>query len=516
MGLEKSRTKNSILNILTNSATSIVALLVSFVNRVIFLKVLDATYLGVSGLFSNILLIFSLAELGIGAALTQMFYKPFAEKNYEQLSKVTHTTRLLLNLVGVVVICLTVIFTPLLHLFVDEMDAVPNMRLIFFMYGISGGITYFLGYYRTIITADQSAYKLVKIDLSWKIILLIGQAIALFTTRNFVIYLLVNIVFSFLQNFTVMRYVKKSVPQIDYKCKQYISKDEAKELGKNVFGLSMSRVAVVVTQGTDNIVISKFLSLVTVGYAANYTMLTQAVASLVEALFGPLLSSVGNLCVSESNEKKYDLFNKITFAAFWLYGFCSLTAMCLASTFIEIVFGREYVLSFLPVFFLCFDIFCAGMYRPATLFRTAQGLFWYGKFRPLIQAFLNLGLSLLLVSITNELWAVYAGTVLSRILITNWYEPLVVLKYGMNRKPWKYYLKLISYFAVYSLAGFVSYSIISTLSYNNILNLIFSAIICVLLVNAIFAVAFCKTKEFKYWLQFVLDFVKEKIKIVRR
>lgn len=128
---ENARTENAIYNIVTTSFTSVVSLVISFLSRFIFLKVLDATYLGVSGLFSNILLIFSLVELGMGAALTQMFYKPFAEKDYTQLSIVTHTTKVILNIIGCVIILLTLIFTPFLRFFVNDMNAVPNMRLIF-------------------------------------------------------------------------------------------------------------------------------------------------------------------------------------------------------------------------------------------------------------------------------------------------------------------------------------------------------------------------------------------------
>lgn len=505
-----SRSKNSILNVVTSSFTSIVSLVVSFANRVIFLHYLNATYLGVSGLFSNILLIFSLVELGVGAALTQMFYKPFAEKDYKHLSQVTHTTRVLLNLIGIVIVLLTIIFTPFLQLFVNDMNAVPHMRMIFFLYGISSSVTYFLGYFRTIITANQCAYKLVKIDVIWKVVTMVGLGISLAKTRNFIVYLLVQIILNFSQNVIIMFYVKKQVPYIDYRTKEFVSKEEKKGLLKNVIGLSMNRIATVVTNGTDNILISKFLDLTVVGYASNYVMIQQSVNTIVESIFGPLLASVGNICVTETDQTKYRHFINLTFLAFWLYGFCSITAYVLADPFIAYVFGTSYLIPQLATFFLCLYIFTNGICRIAFLFRTAQGLFWYGKFRPLIQSILNLLVSLLLVATTHQLWTVYAGTVISIVMVTVWYEPYVVLKYGMHKKTKKYFIQLIEYILVFFITEIIVKLFTSCINLTGLFKIVVDGMVCVVVINGIFGCFFCRTSEFKYWISLLQEFIIRK------
>ena len=500
---EKSRIRNSFFNISAGMITNIISILISFLQRVVFLKILDATYLGVSGLFSNILLIFSLAELGIGAALTQMFYRPFAEEDYQKLSVVTYTTKRLLNLVGIVIIVLTVLFTPFLQWFVNDINVVPNMRLIFFLYGISSSITYFAGYYRTIITANQEAYRLLKIDFVWKVLTFIVLSSLLIVSRNFIVYLLAQVAMNFALNIVVRNIVRNRYNEIDYKCKEFLPKEEMKHFGKNVYGLSMNRLATVITQGTDNIVISKFLNLKIVGYASNYTMIIQAVTTLLEALFGPLLASVGNYCISKSKEEQYELFQNLSFLAFWLYGFCSITCFCLVDIFIELVFGSEYVIPQIATFFLCLDIFCIGITRVATLFRTAQGIFWYGRYRPLLQALVNLISSILLIALTNQLWAVYAGTVLSRLVITVWYEPFIVMKYGFEVKSYKYLLKEVSYFGVYLIALVISRQFLFMLHLQGITKLVLVALLCIGIINLMFLLFFFKRKEFKYWIGFV-------------
>lgn len=507
MNEKKSRVQNSVLNIITTSFTSIISLFASFANRVIFLHFLNATYLGVSGLFSNILLIFSLVELGIGAALTQMFYKPFAEKDYVHLSQITYTTKVLLNIIGAIIIALTIIFTPLLEFFVNDINAVPHMRLIFFLYGISSAVTYFYGYYRTIITANQQAYKLVKIDVIWKIVTMCAQGIALWISRNFIIYLIVQIILNFLLNMVIMTYVKKEIPQIDYNRKEFIHVNERKALFKNVAGLSMSRIAVIITNGTDNILISKFLNLVTVGLASNYIMIQQSVNSLVESIFGPLLASLGNLCATEDDNTKYLYFHNLTFASFWIYGFCSICMFILSDPFIQLIFGKNYVIPELATFFLSINIFLSGLYRVALLFRTAQGLFWYGKFRPLIQSVINLIVSLILVKVFEELWTIYAGTIISIIAITVWYEPYVVLKYGLKKTPWHFYGKMLFFTFIYFVALFLVRGIVLVLPLSGIADLLVSACACIVVINGIFAIFLFKTKEFQYWMSFMKSMI---------
>lgn len=78
-----SRTLNSFKNITTGILGQFFLTGISFINRTIFIYCLSSEYLGVNGLFTNILSLLSLAELGIGSAMTYALYYPLATKNYE-------------------------------------------------------------------------------------------------------------------------------------------------------------------------------------------------------------------------------------------------------------------------------------------------------------------------------------------------------------------------------------------------------------------------------------------------
>ena len=83
--MENSRTKNSVLIMATSGVKQLLTLLLSFASRTVFIYVLGANYLGVNGLFSNILTILSLTDLGIGSAIAYYLYKPISINDKERI-----------------------------------------------------------------------------------------------------------------------------------------------------------------------------------------------------------------------------------------------------------------------------------------------------------------------------------------------------------------------------------------------------------------------------------------------
>ena len=80
-----SRSEYVMRNASVTLAMQILKNLIGFVGRTVFIKVLGAEYLGVNGLFTDILTVLSLAELGIGNAMVFSLYKPLAEKNVAKI-----------------------------------------------------------------------------------------------------------------------------------------------------------------------------------------------------------------------------------------------------------------------------------------------------------------------------------------------------------------------------------------------------------------------------------------------
>lgn len=438
-----SRAVKAANNMATGLFKTFVSLFASFLNRTLFLMKLDATYLGVNGLFSNVVLIFSLAELGIGAALTQMMYKPLAEHDDAKLASVFKLTKRIMNTIGIIIFVVGMCFTPFLEFIVEDINAVPNMRVIFILFTVSTASTYFYSYYTTLITADQKAYKLFGFEVVGKIFMVLCQNAVLFITEDYVFYLITQIFVTLAINFCIRVFVRKQYSFFNIKSIEPLPHEEIHALKKNTVALFLYRVSMTVTEGTDNIIAAKFTSLVLVGLASNYTLIIQAARGFAESIMNSLLATVGNICATESTEKKKLIYDRLNCISGMGYSFVAICIFVMINPFIQLWLGDEYLLPISVPAFMCMDIFLQGSVRVSSLYRTAEGLFWYGKFRPLAQAIINLVGSIILVQITGELWAIFAGTVLSRLLTTVWYDPLIIFKYVFFKSPVSYYRMLV-------------------------------------------------------------------------
>lgn len=183
------RVQKSIKNVTTGLVGQVLTLVLSFVVRTVFIQQLGVTYLGVSGLFGNILSILSFAELGFGQAIVFSLYKPIANNNVEKIKSLMYIFRTVYIWMFAVVMVLGLSLTPFLDFFVDDINAVPNLRLIYVMYVISSASTYLFAYKNTYLIATQNSYVSTIIGYFFSISLAVFQILVLVFTQNFIIYL---------------------------------------------------------------------------------------------------------------------------------------------------------------------------------------------------------------------------------------------------------------------------------------------------------------------------------------
>ena len=157
-----SRTKNSIRNIKYAIVGQFTGLTISFINRMIFVHVLTSEYLGVGGLFTSILSMLSLAELGIGSAIVYSLYKPLAEKNNEKIKSLMLLYRKAYTIIGIAISILGILLTPFLGFFIKELPTIDNLRLIYILFVLNSAFSYFYSYKRSLIIADQIQKKALR------------------------------------------------------------------------------------------------------------------------------------------------------------------------------------------------------------------------------------------------------------------------------------------------------------------------------------------------------------------
>ena len=512
-----SRSNNSIRNIVIALLGQCFGIIISFLARIVFIKILGTQYLGLNGLFTNILTMLSLAELGIGEAITFSLYKPLAENDEEKTQMLMQFYKKVYITIGIVILTLGIAITPFLRYIITETPNIhENINLIYILFVFNTSISYFFSYKRNLIIADQKRYIASIYRYGFYFLLNLSQVIFLLLTRNYIIFLLLQIIYTFLENIFISKKANQMYPFLKKYKKLPLDSISKKTIIQNTKAMIMHKIGGILVSSTDNILLTKFVSLTAVGLYSNYFLILSALNTIFGQLYNSLTASVGNLFATENNEKSYEVFKKINFLSFWIYSLSSVCLICLFNDFISIWIGNEYVFSFDIVLVLVIVFFITGLRKPVITFKEAAGLFYKDRWKSVIEALINVVVSIALAIKFGTL-GVFLGTLISSICVCVWVEPYVVYKYGFK-------VKLITYFKTYFkysfetlIIGFVCYFICSMVSFELIYSFIIKMIICMILPNMILFIIYHNSPEYEYFKKLILEKInKAKIKLKRR
>lgn len=501
--MEISRREKSAKNLIYAWLNQGVMLIMNIVVRMVFVRVLSKEYLGLSGLFGNIISLLSLAELGIGTAIIYSLYEPLASNDQIKINSLMKFYQKVYRIIGLVILLAGFILSPYLSLFIREMPDIPELKEIYILFVINSAISYFFSYKGSLITADQKDYIVKKIKLIITLVMYVLQVLALFITKNYILFLWIQIGSTLLQNILYTCAANYIYPFLDVKTAQKLDDDSYHLIFKNTKALIFHKIGEIVKFSTDNLIISKFVGLVEVGLYSNYTMIQQALTNILAQIFASITASVGNLGVTEDCEKKYEVFRKVFFLNGWIFGFCSIAFLCLAQDFIGLFFGESFILNNSVLLLIVLNFYLVGMRKSTLTFRDAFGLFWQNRYMPIAEAGINLFISLMLVKkygIAGVLW----GTALSTLLLPWWVEPYILFRYGMKRGTKSYWGQYWKYTAVTAGALFATWKVCELISLKQSLLLLgLKLILCVIIPNTIYYVIFGKTDEFCYYKEFL-------------
>ncbi|MBZ9625486.1 oligosaccharide flippase family protein [Clostridium sp. FP2] len=498
------RIKNSLNNIIFNLGSTFITYILSFVSRSIFIYTLGAQYLGVNGLFSNILMMLSLAELGIGTAINFSLYKPIAQKDNNKISTLMTFYRKAYSLIGCIVAVFGFILMFFLHYIIKDANTIENLRTIYLLYLFSTVSGYFLSYKTTLVSAYQKDYTLVPINVAMSAITILGQIVILMVTKSFIYYLFVQIIFGFIQRIIINNVITKQYKDIDFKTKEKLPQSELNVIIKNVKAMFYHKIGDYCVNGTDNIVISTFVGIKAVGFYSNYTLLITTVNAIIMIIFNSTSASFGDLIAKEKPEKRLEKFRVLNFLGFWFFGFATICFYNLLNPFITLWIGNKYILDLSIIIPVIINYYLVGMRVSLGIVKSSGGVYAQDRFVPLIQAIVNLFFSIILVKYIG-LAGVFWGTVISAF-VPMIYRPYVVYKYIFETSCKKYLIQYTQYLLVVVVNIFVTSTLCKMLFLNaGWVNLIGRGFICVVIPNLLIVVLFRKSYEFKQ----LINIVKE-------
>lgn len=495
--IENSRTKNSIKNVKTGFIVQLINKVLAFVVRTVFIKVLNEQYLGVNGLFTNILTILSFAELGIGTAIIYNMYKPVAEHDYVKLKSLMALYKKAYNIIGIVVFLVGLLVIPFMGILVSDVpDIKENIILIYLMFLFDTAISYFLTYKKSIIIANQKQSVINNVDTIFYLIKSIVQMLILVITKNYYFYLITQILSTFIENLILYKVAEKMYPFLKEKNIKKLNKVEQNGIFSNVKALAIYQIGTVVMNGTDNILISAMLNVSIVGLVSNYTLIINSVKSIITNALNGVTASVGNLNVAGSKQKKESIFYQMTLIYYLIYSFCAIGFIIVIGPFIEIWIGSKYLLGIATVIALSVSFFIDGLRQPGYIYRTTCGMFEKSKLTPYIASVSNIILSIVLCK-TLGLAGIFIATCIATLISYSWIDPFLLHKYEFKSSFFKYLKKYGIYVTVFIVELILCMFLSNLLNLGTYTSLLYNILLALIIPNVLNVIIFSKTDEFQ-------------------
>lgn len=507
--MKHSRTEYALINILTGFGGYFINAILGYICRVIFVKCLNADYLGANELFVNILSMLSLAELGIGSAIGFALYKPLAEDDKTKIISLMRFYGRAYQVIGVVVALGGLLMMPFLDWIIKTPPNISeNLSVIYLLFLFNTASTYFFSYRGTLLTAAQRNYIVLGLNYIVTCTQSLVQIVLLLLTHNYLIYLLVQTVSIFVNNVLISKIAQREYPFIKSNDAIPLSKDEKRVLFINIKALTINRFATILVNSTDNIVITFLDGLVSVGLASNYNLLVNTLKTLVTQLFNGLTASIGNLNAMENDEKKYRFFKLFNLTNFWIFGWGTIGIVLVSGDIVRLCFGEEYVLGTAIPIILAVNFYMVGMQNAVYAYKNTMGLFRYGQYILLITAAINLILDFVL-GIKWGIFGIYLATAIARLFTNTWYEPYAVFKYGLKKPFILYVKKYLEYLLLLIFTGTICYFLCALCTFQVFTNLLLKLLICSIIPNVIFFLCYHKTEEGKYLVEMVIRICKK-------
>lgn len=505
-----SRTKNATRNIISGFVNKIVYLVFPFIIRSVTIQVLGSEYLGLSSLFTSILQVLSLAEMGFSGAIIYSMYKPVVEQNTTKICALMNLYKRIYRIVGLSILIIGLIVLPFLsNLIEGNIPENTNIYILYLLYLFNTVSTYFLFAYKSaLINAHQRNDILTNVYTFTGILRFLGQIIVLFVSKNYYIYVILQCITSILDNIIVAIIAKRKYPK--YVCNGEISKQQRRDIRKKVTGIMIQKICITTRNSFDSIFISSMVGLTAVAIYSNYYMIMVAIASVIGILGSSIRASVGNSIVTESEDKNYRDMNKFNFIYMWLSGWLTICLACLYQPLMEIWMGSDNMFSYGVVVLFCIYFYLLECGEMRFVYAEAKGLWYENRYYDIMEAIMNVLLNLILGYFFG-VYGIMIGTLLSLLIINFGCSSRVLFKhYFVHHKVSEYFLKHGLYALVTAVVCVITYFACCLVEFDGILGLVVKTLICVSLPNLLYLLVYRNTKIYKEAATFIRKILRRK------
>lgn len=502
-----SRLENTGKNFAYSLLYTVLTAVTSFVSRSVFIYTVGVSYLGANSLFTNILSMLSLTELGLSSAICFSLYAPLAKNDIDTIKSIMRFYKKAYRVIAVVITVIGMSLIPFLDNLIKDPGDIQHIPFIYVVFLYNTVISYLFTYKTTLLSADQKGYVMTNVNMVINIVTVAIQTIVLLIWKNYFIYLCLGAVINTVQWIFINRIIFKIYPYLKDKNVLPLNSKERKTIATNVKAMVFHKVGDLCINQTDNMIISSFIGIAVVGKYNNYYMIVNIINKFAQSIFNAATASIGNLIATESYERRYEVFKRYNFLGFWIFSWTGLCLYVLLTPFVKLWLGEEFIIDNFTIGLVMLNYYLVGMRVTVGNVKMAAGLYAQDQWVPIVQSVINLIVSIV-GAMKLGLAGVFLGTVVSSICISCWYRPIIVYKYVFGKPAREYFSRYTIYMIVMIanvlLVMAVSRYIIAPLALSQIVNFFLMAVVCMILPNGIIIALFHKTEEFRY----LMDVVK--------
>ena len=510
------RTKNATRNIIFGVILHIYQIVVPFIMRTAMIYYMGVQYLGLNSLFTSVLSVLNLAELGVGSAMVFSMYKPIAEDDTRTICALMQLYKVYYRIIGLIIAVIGLIITPFIpYLIHSDLPEGLNIFVLYLLHLVSTVLSYWLFAYKNcLLAAHQRNDVTNKVTIAVSSFLYAFQLFILLVLKNYYCYVLAALISQAATNIMTAVVVDKMYPQ--YQAGGSLPKLEVMKINKRVADLFTSKLGTVVVNSADTIVISSFLGLTALAIYQNYFYIMNSVIGIISVLMSSCTAGIGNSLIVESGEKNFNDLNKLTFMISWISGFCAACFLTLFQPFMTMWVGKDLLLPFSAVICYCIYFYVFEINRLLNTFKDAGGIWHKDRFRPLITALGNLGMNLLMV----RQWGLYGiilSTVISMLIIG-----MPWLLYNLFTELFDfdqlkdYLFRLFIYAALALVSCLITGFICSFIRGSGWAIVFIRGLICCIVPNMIFLLMYRNTLVFKQCVQLVDRITENKLHLEKR
>lgn len=477
------RFKSSTRNAMTAVITQIVMGIVSFIERMVFNKCFISDYLGFYSLFTNIISILSVAELGLSVAISYALYSPFAEDNFEEINAILAYYKKVYRTVGTIILAGGLIFVPFLQFLVKTEVPMSSVSVFFIIFLLNTVFEYYFSYKSILFSASQRDYISTLIINLCRTTTYALQIIISLLTQNFYLYSSCLLTLTLIRCIIINITANKEYSFIKEKPKK-LNKESRRKILFNVKGLIATRIGTVISDSTNGILISAMVGSSVLGLYSNYQMITLGLLGFTNILPTSITASLGNVGATESNNNVAESYKYIDICFFLLYGLISVVLSNIINPIISTFFGHDRCMPPSSSLLICIYFYIRNVKHLFNTYKSSLGLYWYDRYRPLITGILDFILSIIL----GYFWGfngIILGTIIAYTIIDLWVEPLIIFHNGFHTSARKMIatLMLRLAFIIFLMLGtnYITSFLPNTGLANLILRLLLSTIITVII-----------------------------------